>query len=349
MSELVAGARRIRHAILSWRLVLSASALAVLLILPRFLNNPFLLSLAILTLFWAYLGQSWNIVGGYAGQFSFGHAAFYGLGAYTSTWLLVNRGVNPWIGMLIGGLVAMAFGLFTGFLTFRYGLRGVYFALATFAFAEMLRLIAVNWEVVNKSRGIQVPLRGGDCLLHFQFETTKVLYYYIILGMVLAALLVTYTIEQSKLGYYFKAVREDEDAADALGVDPLRYKMIAMGISSFMTALGGTFYSQYLFFIDPGIVFGMHVSVEILLRPIIGGVGTVFGPVVGALVLTPLSEFTRAIIRQPPEFLPFLLPFKGRSGMDVMLFGAILVIVIIFLPHGLVGWLEAQWRRIAGE
>jgi branched-chain amino acid transport system permease protein len=211
----------------------------------------------------------------------------------------------------------------------------------------MLRLIAVNAEIVNKSRGIQVPLRGGDSLLHFQFETTKLPYYYVILGLVLLAVLVTYLIEQSKLGYYFKAIRENEDAAAALGVDLLRYKMIAMGISSFMTALGGTFYSQYLLFIDPDIVFGMHISVEILLRPIIGGVGTVLGPVVGALVLTPLSEFTRAIIRQPPTFLPFLLPFKGRAGIDVMLFGALLILVIIFLPDGLVGWIQSRWRQLA--
>jgi branched-chain amino acid transport system permease protein len=348
MIERLAERRRGRELILPAQIVVGAIGLIVLLVLP-YLLDAFLLSLAILILFWAYLGQSWNIVGGYAGQFSFGHAAFYGLGAYTSTWLLVNWGINPWIGMLVGGVVAMAFGLFTGFLTFRYGLRGVYFALATFAFAEMLRLIAVNADFVNKSRGIQVPLRGGDSLLHFQFETTKMPYYYIILGMVLAALLATHLIERSKLGYYFQAIRENENAANALGVSPLRYKMYAMGISSFMTALGGTFYAQYLLFIDPEIVFGVHVSVEILLRPIIGGVGTVFGPVVGALLLTPVSEFTRAFIRQPPNFLPFLAFLRGRSGVDVMLFGAILVVVIIFLPNGLVGWIQAQWRRITGQ
>lgn len=318
--------------------------LIVLLILPRFLSN-FMLGLAILILFWAYLGESWNILGGYTGQFSFGHAAFYGLGAYTSTWLLVNLGVNPWLGMILGGLLAMTFGLFTGFLSFRYGLRGPYFALATFAFAEMLRLIAVNWEVVNKSRGIQVPLCDCDSWLRFQFETTKMPYYYIILGMVIVAILVTFLIDRSKMGYYFKAIRENEEAAAALGVNPLRYKLIAMAISSFMTALGGTFYSQYLFFIDPGIVFGVHNSVEILLRPIIGGVGTVLGPVVGALVLTPLSEWTRFIIRQPPDFLPFLQPFQGRSGVDVMIFGFILMVVIIYLPDGLVGWVRARLRR----
>lgn len=318
--------------------------LLVVLVLPLFLDT-YLLSLAILILFWGLLAQGWNIMGGYAGQFSFGHAAFYGLGAYTSTWLLVNAGVNPWIGMVIGGLVAVAFGLFTGFLTFRYGLRGPYFALATFAFAEMLRLIAINWEVVNKSRGIQVPLRGGDSLLAFQFETTKVPYYYIILGMVLFALAVTFLIDRSKWGYYFKAIRENEEAASALGVDPLRYKLLAMSLSAFLTAMGGTFYAQYLLFIDPEIVFGSQVSVEILLRPIIGGAGTVFGPLVGALVLTPLSEVTRTLLREPPGFLPFLAPLRGRSGIDVMLFGVLLIVTIIFMPNGLAGWVVRRWQR----
>lgn len=323
-------------------LALRGLVFVIVLVLPLVLDS-YLLSLAILILFWGLLGQGWNIMGGYAGQFSFGHAAFYGLGAYTSTWLLVNAGVNPWIGMLAGGLVAVVFGLFTGFLTFRYGLRGPYFALATFAFAEMLRLIAINWEVVNKSRGIQVPLRGTDSLLAFQFETTKVPYYYIILGMVLFTLALTYWIDHSKLGYYFKAIRENEEAAAALGVNPLRYKLLAMSISAFITAMGGTFYSQYLLFIDPEIVFGPQASVEILLRPIIGGAGTVLGPIVGALLLTPLSEFTRTLLREPPGFLALL---RGHAGTDMMVFGALLIVTIILMPSGLVGWVAKHWNRL---
>ncbi|MCL5950233.1 MAG: branched-chain amino acid ABC transporter permease [Chloroflexi bacterium] len=323
-------------------LALRGLVFVIVLVLPLVLDS-YLLSLAILILFWGLLGQGWNIMGGYAGQFSFGHAAFYGLGAYTSTWLLVNAGVNPWIGMLAGGLVAVVFGLFTGFLTFRYGLRGPYFALATFAFAEMLRLIAINWEVVNKSRGIQVPLRGTDSLLAFQFETTKVPYYYIILGMVLFTLALTYWIDHSKLGYYFKAIRENEEAAAALGVNPLRYKLLAMSISAFITAMGGTFYSQYLLFIDPEIVFGPQASVEILLRPIIGGAGTVLGPIVGALLLTPLSEFARTLLREPPGFLALL---RGHAGTDMMVFGALLIVTIILMPSGLVGWVAKHWNRL---
>ncbi|MGQ9675527.1 MAG: branched-chain amino acid ABC transporter permease [Chloroflexota bacterium] len=321
----------------------------ILLALPQALDN-FLLGVAILILFWSYMGTAWNVLGGYAGQFSFGHAAFYGIGAYTSTWLLVKLGVNPWVGMIIGGLLAMAFGLLIGSLTWRYGIKGPYFALATFAFAEMLRLWANNWDVVNKSRGLQIPLIGGNSWSAFQFEADKRPYYYIILGLLFVSLFVTFFLSRSKAGYYLQAIRENEDAAAALGVNLMRYKLLAMSISAFLTALGGTFYAQYLFFIDPDIVFGPNVSVEILLRPILGGAGTVLGPLVGGVVLTPLSELTRAVFRDPPFFLPFLLALKGRVGVDMMLFGAILVFVIVFLPEGLVGWIRERrrlWRRMA--
>ncbi len=322
--------------------------LLALLLLPL-AATPFQLSIAILILFWSHLGAAWNILSGYAGQFSFGHAAYFGIGAYTSTWLLVAAGVNPWIGMLAGGLLAAAFGLFTAFLTARYGIRGPYFALATFAFAEMLRLLANGWETINGPRGLQVPLIGGDSWLAFQFETDKRPYYFIVLGLVLVSLLVTSLLARHKAGYYFQAIRENEDAAAALGVHTLRYKLLATGISAFLTALGGTFYAQYLFFIDPGLVFGASVSVEIMLRPLLGGAGTVFGPLVGGLLLTPLSEATRGLLRTPP---PFLQVLQGRPGIDVMLFGTILMLVVLFLPQGIVGWLgqrERQLRRLAGR
>jgi branched-chain amino acid transport system permease protein len=307
--------------------------------------SPFMLRLAILVLFWAYLGQCWNILSGYAGQFSFGHSAYFGLGAYTSTWLLVNKGLNPWIGMACGGLVAMAAGMLIGFLCFRYGVRGVYFALATLAFAEILRLSAINANFVRKSMGIQIPLRGGDSWLHFQFENSSIPYYYIIFLMVLLSIVVVYSIERNKLGYYFKAIHQSEEAASALGVNLLRYKLTAVAISCFMMAMGGTFYAQYFFFIDPDLVFGADISIETLLRPIVGGVGTLLGPFVGALVLTPLSELTRAIIREPPAFIPFLSYLKGRSGVDVMLYGIIVIIVIIFMQHGLIGLVRDVYRK----
>jgi branched-chain amino acid transport system permease protein len=329
---------------LAWWHAVALFAIIFAAIFPHY-ASPFILRLGILVLFWAYLGQCWNILSGYAGQFSFGHSAYFGLGAYTSTWLLVNKGLNPWIGMACGGLVAMAAGMLIGFLCFRYGVRGVYFALATLAFAEILRLCAINANFVRKSMGIQVPLRGGDSWLHFQFETSTIPYYYIILSMVLLSIVAVYFIQRNKVGYYFKALHQSEEAASALGVNLLRYKLTAMAISCFMMAMGGTFYAQYFFFIDPDLVFGAEISIETLLRPIVGGVGTLLGPFVGAVVLTPLSELTRSIIREPPAFIPLLPYLKGRSGVDIMLYGIIVIIVVMFMQHGLVGLVRDLSRK----
>jgi branched-chain amino acid transport system permease protein len=294
---------------------------------PPFLS-PYLVHLLVLMLFFAFLGVAWNLLGGYAGQFSFGHAAFFGIGAYTSTLLLVRLGLSPWVGFLVGGILAALFGCFAGYLSFRYGLRGPYFALVTLAFAEMLRLVALNWMAVGGPMGILIPLpRAGEALWRLQF-TDKLPYYYLMLALLGLALGLNRAVERARLGHVLAAIRENEDAAEASGVDTLRAKLQAMALSAFLTALGGTFYAQYFSFIDPTLAFGPAVSVEILLRPIVGGPGTLFGPVLGSLVLTPLSELTRSFIR-------------GRAGVDVMVYGAVLVVVITFLPGGLVG----AWRR----
>jgi len=299
------------------------------------LASPYVVHILVLIVFFAFLGAAWNLLGGYAGQFSFGHAAFFGIGAYTSTLLLTRVGVSPWLGLLAGGLLAAAFGCFAGFLAFRYGLRGPYFALVTLAFAEMLRLVAVNWMAVGGPMGILIPLpKEGDAFWRLQFRE-KLPYYYVMLGLLAVALWLTRRIERSRLGYTLLAIRENEDAAEASGVNTLATKLWAMGLSSFLTALGGTFYAQYFSFIDPTLTFGVAVSVEILLRPIVGGPGTLLGPVLGSLVLTPLSELTRWLIR-------------GRPGVDVMVYGAILVLVVTFLPRGLVGaWQAARRPRPA--
>lgn len=310
----------------AWLLVVAAAVLV-----PP-LCSPYAVHILVLIVFFAFLGAAWNVLGGYAGQFSFGHAAFFGIGAYTSTLLLVKGGVSPWIGLLVGGVLAAAFGCFAGSLAFRYGLRGPYFALVTLAFAEMLRLVAVNWMDVGGPMGILIPLpKGGDSLARLQFRE-KLPYYYVILALLLAVLGLTRWLERSRLGYTLAAIRENEDAAEASGVDTLAAKLWAMGISSFLTAVGGTFYAQYFSFIDPTLTFGVSVSVEILLRPIVGGPGMLFGPLLGSLVLTPLSEVTRWLIR-------------GRPGIDVMAYGAILVVVVTFLPRGLVGAWPRSCRR----
>jgi branched-chain amino acid transport system permease protein len=292
------------------------------------------LEVLISILFFGYLGACWNILGGYGGQFSFGHAAFFGLGAYTSTLLFLHWGVSPWIGMLAGGLLAAGFGLFAGYLSFRYGLRGPYFSLVTLAFAEMLRVVAVNWKAVGSSLGLVVPHRGSAPALFLFAE--KLPYYYVILTMAVGALVITRAMERSRMGYALAAIRENEDAAEAAGVDALSTKLSAMALSSFLTALGGTFYAQYFSYIDPSLTFGPAISIGGLLPAIVGGAGTVTGPLLGSFVLTPISELTRAALR-------------GRAGADIMLYGLVLILVISFLPNGLVGWIRARRAPAGGR
>ncbi len=305
--------------------------------------NRFQLSIATFILYWALLGTAWNIMGGYAGQFSFGHAAYYGLGAYTATVLLVDFSISPWIGMLVGAGLAGLFALATSFLSFRYGLKGPYFALATFAFAEMLRLVSTEIEFINTSIGITLPLYEGDSWVALQFNENPQNYYFAILALLILGLLINIIIVNSKLGYYLQAIREDEDAAAALGVNLLFYKTSAVVISAGVTAMGGAFFAQFFRFISPDLAFGVPVSIQILLRPIVGGVGTIWGPLIGALFLTPLSEMTRNFVRNPP---PFLAMIEGRSGLDEMLFGIILILVIIFLPDGIMGGVRRLRERL---
>jgi branched-chain amino acid transport system permease protein len=304
---------------------------AFLIVLPRFLGRYFI-HLITMIFFFGYLGMAWNILGGYAGQFSFGHAAFFGVGAFTSTLLQIHAGVNPWIGMFLAGMAGLLLGLFIGSLSFRYGLRGPYFALAMLALAEMLRVVAVEWMAVKYPLGISIPLKG-DSLLNFQF-TSKVPYYYISLFMMAIVLYLIHAIEGKRMGSYFKAIRENENAAEVLGINVFKYKLLAMAISSFLTAVGGTFYAQYYLTIEEESTFGVGISIEVLLGPIIGGAGTVFGPVLGAGILEILSEVTRNML-------------GAYSGVHLMVYGAILIAVIIFLPSGILGGVQMVFRKLS--
>jgi branched-chain amino acid transport system permease protein len=309
--------------------LLAAAVLAGLHAVPAV--APQALHSLIMIMLFAVMGQGWNVLSGYAGQFSFGHALFFGIGAYTTSLLFVKLGVSPWIGLPAAIAAATAVGLVIAYLSFRYGLSGPFFALIMLAFAEIFHMVAMSWKFAGGAGGLLIPLKG-DAPLLLQF-TDKAPFYYLLLWVLAGSLLLVWKMEGWRMGLYLQAIRENEDAAEALGIDSLRLKMQAMAISAAMTALGGVIYAQYLLFIDPDSTFGTVNSVEIMLRPIIGGPGTVLGPLLGSLVLTPLAEVTRNA-------------FQAYSGAYLMFYGGILVAVVLFLPDGLVGLLR---RRTAGR
>ncbi len=298
---------------------LALAAIVLLLALPLKLPSYFV-TIFTLIFFYAYLGQAWNVVGGYAGQLSAGHAAFVGIGGYTATILSLQFGITPWIGMLAGAALAALLGAMIGYLGFRFGLRGFYFVLLTVAFAEICRIAASNLEITGGALGLYITFTGNP--RQFQFQDTRA-YYYVALALMLLATGVVRAIERRRFGAYLVAIREDEGAAEALGVDSFRFKMLAMVVSSFLTGLGGTFYAYYLFSLQPGTMFGIPLSVEIIIRPIVGGSGTLLGPIVGSFLLTPLGELSRAYFGQ-----------SGWHGANVIAYGLLLIGVVLFMPEG---------------
>ena len=322
-------------------LVVLVAVVAVLALIPLGMN-PFMVSVATGVLILAMAGVGWNVLSGFAGQFSFGHAAYFGLGAYSVAILLTKFSISPWIGLIVGGVVGAVFGLSVGWVSFRFGLKGAYFALATFAVAEMLRLTFNSLDYFGAGIGIRIPLVEADDWGRIQFSNTREAHYWVILMLLGLALLAVIAIKYSRIGSYMFAVREDEDAAAALGINPLKTKLIAISISGFITAVAGGYFTLFFLFIDPDIVFGALMSVAILLRPIVGGVGTIWGPVVGAVILSLLGEFTRTLVREPPPFLSFI---EGVNGLDQVLFGLILVVMIIRAPDGVIGWFRRKRNK----
>jgi branched-chain amino acid transport system permease protein len=314
---------------------LGAAAVLLLLVLPAFpaLMSSYAVSIFTLIFFYGYLGQAWNIVGGYAGQLSAGHAAFVGVGAYTSAVLSMHFGLTPWIGMLVGGALAAALGAVIGYLGFRFGLRGFYFVLLTVAFAEVCRIVASNTEFVGGALGLYITFTGDP--RQFQFQDPRA-HYYVALGLMLLATAVAWGVERRRFGAYLGAIREDETAAEALGVNAFRMKLLAMVLSSFLTGLGGTFYAFYLLSLQPGSVFGIPLSVEIIIRPIVGGAGTLLGPILGSFILTPLGEVSRYYFGQ-----------GGYHGAHLIVYGALLIAVVLFLPQGAYPFLARRFRRSA--
>lgn len=299
-------------------------------ILPLFVTSEVWLNSLIVVLYTALLGQAWNILGGYGGQFSFGHAAFFGTGAYTVAVLQVELGINPWIGMLAGAGTAGLVAAFIGAVSFRYGLRGSYFALVTLAFAEVLRILSNTVPFTGAGVGILIPLERGPAMLQF---ADKVGYFWLVWAMALAAFLVAWWLGNSRFGARLMAVRDNEDAARALGVPALRIKLGGIVLSGVFSGLAGVFYAQYYLYLDPGIAYGPAVSIESLLVPIVGGMGTLFGPLLGAAALHILSEVTGEI-------------FGDAPGISLAIYGAVLIFIVMFLPRGLAGLGRVSARRL---
>jgi branched-chain amino acid transport system permease protein len=303
----------------------------MLLIFPMVVTQIFPLQVMILVFMYAMLGVAWNIMGGYAGMFSFGQAAFFGIGAYTSSFLLMTFHVNPWIGLIAGGVVAALVAAAIGYPC--SNLRGHYFAIASIAFAEIVRVHFNNWTLVNAAEGISLPMLD-ESFINFMFHNSKVPYYYIMLAFLIIALVVCYFVATSKMGYYFRAIKESHDVAEVLGVNVVRYRLIAIMISAFLSAMAGSFYAQYVLYIDPESVMLLAISVQIVLLSMLGGAGSVMGPVIGAAVLIPIAEVTRVC-----------LGHKG-TGVDMLIYGFLITIISVYQPQGVWGLLSRIGNRI---
>ncbi len=293
--------------------------LVCLFILPLLIKNDFYLDGLILIFLWGAFASAWNIIAGYGGMMSLGHNAFFGIGAYTSTLFLLHYGLTPWIGMFIGGFFSCLIGLILGLICFR--LRSHYFALATLAFGEVCYIIAVNWRsLTGGSEGLALPIQPS--LYYFSFSG-KLPYVYIGLFLFLIVIAVSYAIENSRLGYYLTAFRENEDAARALGVKTGRVRLFAIGLSAFISAIVGTFYAQYIVFIDPMSVIRIQLSVQVALFVIVGGIGKALGPAIGTFIFVPISIFLRAKMG------------TALPGLHMIIYGVILILVLLYMPTGI--------------
>jgi branched-chain amino acid transport system permease protein len=296
----------------------------ILILLPLVVTEDYYRHLLILALMWVVIGGSWNLLAGYTGQISFGHAIFFGTGAYASGILADKLGISAWWGMALGGPAAVLVGVVIGFICFR--LRGPYFALATIAAGEICRLIAVNWESLTN---------GMVGILLIQTFRSKLPYYYLALALAASSLFVFDRVVKSKWGFYFVSIREDQDAAESLGINTTLYKNLSLAISAFFTGLAGAFYMNYMAFIDPEVVFSLpYISIMAILVAIIGGVATIWGPAVGAFIMIGIQETFRSAI--------FGLAPKWVSQSHALVFGLLVIFVILYLANGVVG----DWPKI---
>ncbi len=336
-------------------IVLGIAGVVALAILPKFVESPYALQMMVLFFLAVIQGEAWNLIGGYGGQYSVGHAAYFGIGAYTVIVLLQSRGIAPWWGLFPALLLAVLVAAIVGSITFR--LRGPYFVLASIAVAEIFRLAALNWkQLTNGAEGIL--LSGIPPLVIAGVQITdfssKVPFYYMGLALAVVTVLVTIWFQGSKLGYYLQAIREDQDAANSLGIPLTFYKNVALMISAFFTAFAGALYGLYVGFIDPQTAVGLDISVQIVLTAIIGGIGTILGPVIGAALLVALSEALRSnaltdllvgigIVNPASTIGQFLR--DNLSHAHMLIYGVLVALTILYMPDGVLGGIKNQIRK----
>lgn len=305
--------------------------LVVAIVLPLLFTGSFSRNTMILALVYAAVGSAWNIIGGYTGQISYGNAMFFGVGAYASSVLLTKFGISPWIGMIVGGICAVLLSILIGLPCFK--LQGFYFVIATIASVQILQTLFTKWDFVGGALGISLPLREES--LVYLFFKGKLPYYYILLAFVILVVICVYNIQRSKLGYYLRTIKMNQEAAESLGINSTFYKMVAMGICAFITAIAGSFYAQYIMYIDPVSIITVDMSLMMALVACFGGLATVWGPVVGACILIPLAEYSRSL-------------FGGSgSGVDMIIYAILVLVIAIYQPNGIMGMVRNLRERRA--
>jgi branched-chain amino acid transport system permease protein len=297
-------------------------------------KDVYFLNVLVLTLLFAALSQSWNILGGYCGQISLGHALYFGAGAYVTSYLYVSFGIVPWIGLILGGLLSGTMALVLGYFCFR--LKGHYFSIATIVIAEIGLLIVHNSPALGGALGIQWPFMP-DNWATLQFARDKVPYVHLALVLFMLTWLVTYAIEGSRWGYWWRAVKDNPEAAESLGVEVFRSKMMAAGVSAFFTAVAGAFYAAFVAYIDPESVMAFRFSLLFALPAVLGGIGTLWGPALGAVILIPVTEVTRSYAG------------GSGSGIDLVIYGAIIIVVALAKPEGLISLVQQVRTHARGR
>ena len=318
-----------------WATALGVFGAAALLAYPLLVTSTFAQHTMILIFLYAVMAQSWNVVAGLSGQISLGHAMFFGIGAYAVAVLDTKFGITPWIGIVVGMLLAALAAVAVGIPTLR--LKGHYFAIATLLIGSSVQIIFARWDWVGAASGLFLPLKRGSPWLDMQFHTSKVPYYYLSLAAAALAFLVVWKLRRSRLGFRLQALRDDADAAASLGIAVAKYKVLAFMISAAMMAVAGSFYTQYVLVLDPERVFSVDISIIVVLMTVLGGSGTLWGPALGAALLVPLSEYSRI--------------WFGSTGrtIDLMVYGALIVFICMWRPAGLLSLFAERIRRRAAS